>query len=51
MIFGDDSQRLADLEKQARQIAAQIKVIKDRAQFRLEIGGAVTRGPRPEEQA
>jgi hypothetical protein len=48
MIFPDDPNTLAELEKQARQIAAQIKVIKDRAEYRLQIGGPVTRGPRSE---
>jgi len=51
MIFPDDPKTLAELEAQARQIAARIKVIKGRAEYRLEIGGPVTRGPRPEEQA
>ena len=49
MIFPDDPKTLAELEAQARQIAARIKVIKDRAEYRLQIGGPVTRGPRPEE--
>ena len=44
MIFPDDPQRLADLEKQARQIAEQIKCIKGRAQIRLEIGHDVVSG-------
>jgi len=44
MIFPDDPKTLAELEAQACQIAARIKGIKDRAEYRLEIGHDVVRG-------